>query len=366
MELSRRTGLSSSAVSTLTAELIDAGVVEEDPAPPVSQGRGRPAHRLRVRPPEGLVVGVDLGNTHVRVAATDVGGPVLAEEVEPLRGADSMSRTLDLTAALVRRVVASTGRPQAEVRLVALGLPAPLAHATGTVADNNILSDWVGRQPGDELAERLAVDVVVENDANLGALGEHRAGVGAGSDSLVYVKFSTGIGAGLVLGGRLFRGVGGTAGEVGHVQVEPAGQLCRCGSRGCLETVVSLPRLVDALAPVTERDLDPSGLSSLVAAGHPGAVRVVTDAGRTVGRALASLVTVLNPDLLVVGGRWDPVNALLADRIGGAVEEWSQPSAASQVRVCAATCGERAEVLGALALACDLVTRREREATMGG
>ncbi len=364
MELGRRTGLSSSAISTLAAELIADGVVEQDPGATVSQGRGRPARRLRVRPPEGVVVGVDLGNTHVRVAAADVGGPVLAEEVEPLHGADSMSRTVDLTAALVRRVVALTGRPQPQVRLVALGLPAPLDHATGTVADNNILSDWVGRQPGGELADRLALDVVVENDANLGALGEHRAGVGAGSDSLVYVKFSTGIGAGLVLGGRLFRGVGGTAGEVGHVQVEPAGQLCRCGSRGCLETVVSLPRLVDALTPVTEDGLDPAGLSSLVAAGHPGAVRVVTDAGRTVGQALASLVTVLNPELLVIGGQWGPVNALLADRIAVAVDEWSQPSAAGQVRVCAGTLGERAEVLGAVALAGELVTRREREAAV--
>ena len=367
VELARRTGLSSSAVSVIAQELLDDGLLSEEPAaapgpPAVRRGRGRPAWRLAVRPPVGLVVGVDIGNTHVRVAASEVGGTVLAELAAPLRGADSLQRVLEVADDLVRRAVARAHGPGTdEVRQVVLGLPAPVDHATGRIAPNNILPGWIDRAPGVELADRLQLEVSVENDANLGAVGERAHGAGQGCASLVYVKLSTGIGAGLVLDGRLFRGIGGTAGEVGHVQVDPAGLVCRCGSRGCLETVVSLPRLVGALAPVTDPALEPAGLAALVAAGHPGAIRVVGDAGRTVGQALASLVTVLNPEVLVVGGGWAPIGALLAERVESAVAEFSQPSAAHQVRVCAGLLGERAEVLGALTVASEIVTRRAQE-----
>ncbi len=280
--------------------------------------------------------------------------------------AGSWRATLAVVEELVRSVVDDAGRTMSEVRLVTLGIPAPLEHASGRVTENNILTGWIDLRPGEELARSLGVEVVLENDANLGALGERHHGAGCGSDSLVYVKLGTGIGAGLVLHGELFRGVGGTAGEVGHIQVDPAGVLCRCGSRGCLETVVSVPRLVAALAPVTSDTLTSADLADLVAGGHAGAVRVVTDAGRTIGQTLAALVTVLNPGVLVVGGTWHPVNVLLADRIGEAVRSKAQPSAAAQVLVRAATLGGRAEVLGALHLAGELVTRRDRAALVAG
>jgi predicted NBD/HSP70 family sugar kinase len=206
--------------------------------------------------------------------------------------------------------------------------------------------------------------VAVENDANLGALGELRDEPQA-DRTLAYIKLGTGIGAGLVTDGRLFRGEGGTAGEIGHVQVDPAGVLCRCGSRGCLETVVSVPRLIAALAPVTSEGLTPDGLGALVASGHPGAVRVVTDAGRTVGRVVASLVTVLNPGLVVLGGSVSPVNDLLADCIRAAVDEWATPAAASRVTVRASRRGDRGEVEGALALASDLARQAHQASLVG-
>jgi len=361
VELGRRTGLSSSAVSVLVHDLIADGLVVEDlddprPQEPVRRGRGRPAHRLRLRPPDGLVVGVDVGNTHVRVAAAAVGGEPVAEQVSPLEGADSLEATLGVVAGLVDEVAARAGTTPARARMVALGVPAPLADSTGAVAPNNILPAWIGHRPGEELARALGTEVVVENDANLGALGESEPDEVA----LVYLKLSTGIGAGLVLGGQVFRGAGGTAGEVGHAQVDPAGVLCRCGLRGCLETVVSVPRLVAALAPVTRDDLAPADLARLVEAEDPGALHVVTDAGRTIGRVLAGLVTVLNPSTLVVGGPWPSVNAALATHVEAAITTWAQPSASAQVDVRPSRTGDRAEIVGALALASQLVTRRER------
>jgi predicted NBD/HSP70 family sugar kinase len=164
----------------------------------------------------------------------------------------------------------------------------------------------------------------------------------------------------MVLDGRLYRGDGGTAGEIGHVQVDATGVLCRCGSRGCLETVVSVPRLIAALAPVTAPDLTPDDLGRHVAEGHPGAVRVVTDAGRTVGRVVAALVTVVNPGLVVLGGSVPPVNELLARCIRSAVDQWATPAAAARVAVRASSRGDRGEIEGALALASELARRAHR------
>jgi predicted NBD/HSP70 family sugar kinase len=289
--------------------------------------------------------------------------PVAAERTVAARTA-SLADTLDLAAELVAGVLAQAARGSSDVLAVVLGVPVPLEQESGRVADNNLLPDWVGHRPGDELAKRLGIDVVVENDANLGALGELRDEPPA-ARTLAYIKVGTGIGAGLVTDGRLFRGEGGTAGEIGHVQVDPAGVLCRCGSRGCLETVVSVPRLITALAPVTSEDLTPDGLGALVASGHPGAVRVVTDAGRTVGRVVASLVTVLNPGLVVLGGSVAPVNDLLADCIRVAVDEWATPAAASRVTVRASRRGDRGEVEGALALASEIARGAHQSALVG-
>jgi predicted NBD/HSP70 family sugar kinase len=360
LDLARRTGLSSSAVSALTAELIAEGLVCERPAEGSTQRRrGRPAYLLALVPPRGLVAGVDIGNTHVRVAVAGVGSEPLAERAVSLSGGDRPEDALRCAAELTRELAREAGGPD-DLRLAVLGVPVPLDEQTGRVADNHILPRWVGREPGDELGALLGLDVVVDNDANLGALGEQRYGAAAPSTSLVHLKLATGIGAGLVLDGRLYRGEGGTAGEIGHVQVDPAGVLCRCGSRGCLETVVSLPRLLEALAPVTRDDLDPDGLGDLVREGHPGAVRVVADAGRIVGQVLASLVTVLNPGAVVIGGHLDPLNRLLAQHVRAAIAHWAQPAAAAQVDVRASTLGARAEVLGALALAGEVLGEAHR------
>ncbi len=378
VDLGRRTGLSSSAISALTQELLAEGLLDERPDSRQERRRGRPAYLLSLRAPEGVVAGIDIGNTHIRVAVGEVRGPVLAERCVPLARAQEPEDALRRAATLVGETLAEAGHDLGDVRIAVVGVPVPLDERTGRVADNNIFPLWVGRQPGVELGDLLGYQgghlggdpggtrLVVENDANLGALGEQRHGAGATGDasptsgSLVYLKLATGIGAGLVLGGRLFRGEGGTAGEIGHVQVDPAGVLCRCGSRGCLETVVSVPRLLSALAPVTRDDLDADELGRLVREGHPGAVRVVADAGRTVGQVLASLVTVLNPGLLLVGGHLASVNELLAEHVASAVQHWAQPAAAARVVVRASTLGERSEVLGALALAGDLAVEHQR------
>ena len=231
-----------------------------------------------------------------------------------------------------------------------LGLPGPVDQADGVIGSSAILPGWVGVAAAEELRRRLEVPVVVDNDANLGALAEFRHGAGRGASDLVYVKVASGIGAGLILGGRLYRGWGGMAGELGHVLVEPEGALCRCGNRGCLETTASTPALLEVLRR-SHGDLTVAEMLALARDGDLGCRRVIADAGRSVGQAAAFVFNVLNPQRLVVGGDLAAAGDLLLDGVRSSVRLAALPAAAEAARVVAGVLGERAQVLGALALA---------------
>jgi predicted NBD/HSP70 family sugar kinase len=230
-----------------------------------------------------------------------------------------------------------------------MGLPGPVDVRTGTVGSSVILPGWAGLRAGAELARRLELPVEVDNDANLGARAEVAYGAGRGYSDVVYVKAASGIGAGIVLGGRLHRGVTGIAGEVGHVQVRSEGDVCRCGNRGCLETIASMGALLALLRPA-HGDLGVKGLLQLLDASDFGARRVVNDAGRAIGRVLADVANTLNPEAIVVGGELSSAGAPLLDGIRESVDRYAQPGVAESVRVVPGELGERAELLGALAL----------------
>ena len=181
-------------------------------------------------------------------------------------------------------------------------------------------------------------------------MAEHQHGAGRGAADLLYVKLASGVGAGLVLGGRLHRGVAGMAGEVGHVLAREDGTVCRCGSRGCLETEVSTQRLLDLLRPVYSGELDLAGLLDLDARGETAVRRVLTDAGHTVGRVLAGLCTTLNPSMIVVGGSLG-TSPTLVKAIRDGVDRYAHPEAAASVAVVPGHFGGRAEIMGSLALA---------------
>ncbi len=236
-----------------------------------------------------------------------------------------------------------------ELHAVGMCVPAPLDRRSAKVS-TGILPGWLGLLPGEELERRLGLSVYADNDANLGALAELNHGVARGTSDMLYVKVASGLGAGIVLGGRLHRGTSGIAGEIGHVQVGEDGQVCRCGNRGCLETVVSAPRLLQMLQPAYDSELSTEHVLELDAAGDPAVRRVLSDAGRTVGRALADLANNLNPELVVVGGSLGPSPSLV-EGIRASIDRYAQPETAAAVRVVPGELGERAEVVGAVALA---------------
>jgi predicted NBD/HSP70 family sugar kinase/biotin operon repressor len=350
-DLARGTGLSRTTVSSLVTDLIGSGEIVEtaDRGRPHKGGSGRPPHLVALSVPRGAVAGVDIGHGHVRVAVADRGGTVLAEESETFDVDEHGADALDQAARMVRDGLATAGVERSDLHAVGMCVPAPLDRRSARIR-TGIMPGWRHLSPGDELHRRLDVPVFADNDANLGALAELGRGAARGLTEVLYVKVASGLGAGIVLGGRLHRGATGIAGEIGHVQVGEDGRVCRCGNRGCLETVVSAPRLVALLQPAYDEDLSIGSVLELDAAGDSGVRRVLSDAGRSVGRALADLCNSLNPEAVVLGGSLG-TSASLADGVRAAVDRYAQPDTAAAVRVLPGQLGDRAEVLGAVSLA---------------
>jgi glucokinase-like ROK family protein len=351
-DIARQTGLSRTTVSSLVADLLDRGLVSERPGGDRdSGGAGRPPVLLALDRSAGAVIGIDFGHSHLRVAVADLAHTVLAEATQAMDVDHSAGEGFDAAATLVDAVLADAGVPSDHVLNVGMGIPGPVSHRTGTVGSGAILPGWVGVRPGEEMSRRLELPVVVENDANLGALGETLFGAGRGAREIVYLKVASGIGAGIVIEGRVHRGAGGTAGEIGHMLVDEQGHVCRCGNRGCLETVASAPGMVEQLSRMHGPALSIDDVVALAAGGDPGCRRVIADAGHHIGRAVAMLCNLLNPARVIVGGDVSAAGDLLLDPLRAALRRYAIPSAAEDVEVRAGVLGERAEVRGAVALA---------------
>jgi predicted NBD/HSP70 family sugar kinase len=342
-EIANATGLSRTTVTTLVADLQERGLVIETGAAN-GGGRGRPPVQLRLDPSAGGAIGIDFGHSHVHAAVSDLSAALLGERRVEVDVDGNPSKALDVAAALGHELVARAGLDPRRVVGAGMGLPGPLGASA-------IMRGWAELDPATELTRRLGVTATVGNDANLGALAELTLGAGRGMQDLVYLKLASGIGAGLVLGGRLHHGATGIAGEIGHVQVKQDGAVCRCGNRGCLETVASAQALLESLKPAYGEGLTVRAMLELATDGSHGAQRVIKDAGWAIGRAAADLCNSLNPEAIVVGGALGAAGDPLLEGIRESVDRYAQPGTADAVTVVPAELGERAEVLGALALA---------------
>jgi predicted NBD/HSP70 family sugar kinase len=352
-ELARLTGLSRTTVTAVLSDLGRAGLVVEraDAAPAASEARkGRPPRRFALDASAGAAVGVDFDHANVRVAVADLSSRVLGERQLALDVDRESTDALDAAAAMVVDVLAEAGVDHDRLVGAGMGLPGPIDAKTGSVGTSVLLPGWIGLQPAEELGARLGLHVQVDNDANLGALAEVLFGAARGLRHVIYVKASGGIGAALVLNGRVYRGSAGKAGELGHVEVQADGAICRCGNRGCLETVASAPVLVELLRAVHGPGLTLEDMLDLIRAGDLGARRVVADAGRAIGRLLGDSCNLLNPEAIVVGGELAAAGEPFLDGIREAIGRRVLPAAGDPVDVRPADLGRRAGVLGALAL----------------
>ena len=338
-DIAEALALSRTTIASVISDLLGSGLVVERPLLPRPTGRGRPPGVLALDSAAGAALGIDFGHEHVRAAVADLSGTILAEvcvELDPTRRGD------ETAADVAQQTLADAGIPLDRVFAAGVALAGPLD-------SRRRLARWARADAAQTLERRLNLPVHVDNDANLGALAETQTGAAKGLADVVYVKVSAGIGAGLMIGGKVHRGATGIAGEIGHVQVRADGYLCRCGNRGCLETVASSGALLAVLRPAYGDALTLEGLLALARSGDVAVQRVIADAGRAIGRPLADLCNSLNPELIVIGGELGESEWLL-DGVREAIDRHAQPGAARAVSVAAGAHGARASVLGALLL----------------
>ncbi|MEW6567488.1 MAG: ROK family transcriptional regulator [Chloroflexota bacterium] len=361
-QLASLLGISRSAVTAIVGELIERGLLQEA-AGRASRG-GRRAVPLQINRAAATLLGIDIGATHILIVLTDLAAHVLAEAEAPwaigLGPEACLQRLEEMQAELLKGAPSGWKRPWA----VGVGVPGPVVASRGMVSAPPIMPGWDGFPIRQRLEEQWGLPVSLHNDAELGALGEWSFGAGRGVKDMVYVKVGTGIGSGLLLNGRIYRGVSGTAGEIGHITIDQNGPRCTCGNRGCLEAMAGGLAIAEQAIAAVKRG-EPTALASypnvekitafdVAEAAKRGdhlAQRLLHRAGLLIGTAIATLVNLFNPSLVVIGGGVAQVGDLLLEPIRQTVEKRSLRASANEVRIQAAMLGRRSSGMGAIALA---------------
>ncbi len=329
--LTELSGLSRATVHQKLAGLIDAGLIRETEE--TLPSGGRPTRALDLNRDFAVVLSVDIGEQHIRVAVTDLQPRILTEIAETfdiLRGpAVVLNWIEEQFEALLSRIGKTTG----DVLGIGIGLPAPVDYANGRVVGPSVMVGWDNFEIRQHLEERFGVPVYAENDVNLLALSDHRQRRTNVSE-MVFVKVGTGIGSGIITEGRLYRGAQGAAGDIGHIQFarEPA-PLCRCGKIGCVEAraagwAIARELRKEGIEAHTARDV-----TRLVELGQPLAIHLVRESGRILGEVMTSLVSILNPQMIVIGGTLAIVNDHLLAGIRELVYKRSLPLATRELEL---------------------------------
>lgn len=357
-ELARELDLPKATVAGIVADLIERGIVAEGASAQRAAGApGRPAHVLTLTGPPPVIAALTWSADMLRVTIATLSGQLLAEHTSAAGPAMERQAAVDLVLSSLATATRSAGRDTSRLAAIVLSVPAPLPRGTGAPDSGPGTGRRWGRGPGwldeslaDELARRTGSTALVENDANLGALGESVFGAGRGKPHQIYLKLGRhSVGAGLILGGRLHRGTTGFAGELAHVQVRDNGPMCTCGGRGCLIQTVGT-ELIDLAQPAYEQPLTFASMLSLAEAGDVGLQRLLGDVGRSIGRPLADACTLLNPDLFVLDGSIGPAGEQIFRGITETIDRYGTPATSAAARVVMGTLGANAEVLGAVVL----------------
>jgi predicted NBD/HSP70 family sugar kinase len=344
VELSRQTGLSTATISNIVKLLVAAELVEVEQ----TTSSGRRASSVRLADNGAVAVGIDFGRRHLRIVLSSVGYAVIAEQFVELPLGYSAEEGIDRASVLLRELLADAQVQPTSVIGVGVGIPGPIDGRNGTVVQGAILPEWVGIDLR-SLEDRLHFPVLFDNDANLGALAEVTWGPHHRANQLVFVKIGTGIGAGLILNGQSYRGFFGVTGEIGHGTAIDHGPVCHCGNRGCLETVASTSVMMDLLSRgksrVTTADIVRNALN-----GDSATLRVLDDAGVAIGRTLAGVANLINPEVIVVGGPLAGLGDLFLAPIARGLRRHAVPVVGESTMIAMSSLGDRAEVLGAAAL----------------
>ncbi|MEU1551489.1 ROK family protein [Streptomyces scabiei] len=352
--LQQATGLSRATVGQRLDRLFRAGWLREGAGGPVgSPLGGRPSITLEFDDAHALVLAADLDTRHARAAVLSLTGEIQAEHTGTLVIEEGPDAVLDELGRWFAELLAKEGRPAHAACGIGLAVPGPVDSETGRVVQPPIMPGWDGYDIRARLARAFAehasgpaeVPVLVDNDANLMAYGEQRTGY-ADCSAFALVKVSTGIGAGMVVGGSIYRGVDGGAGDIGHIRIpQGADALCKCGSYGCLAAVASGGAVARRLAEAGVPAASGSDVRELLAAGHPGATALAREAGRAVGDVLATVVTLLNPGVLMIAG--DLAGTPFLTGVRELLYQRALPRSTAHLDVVTSRLGERAGLIGA-------------------
>ena len=350
--LAEVTGLARSTIAQRLEPLLSSGLVQEAETG-VSTG-GRPPMVLTFNRTAGVVLVADIGATTTRVAVTDLAGEILARATETLAVSAGPDTVLGEVRSHFDALLDELGRDPADVRGIGIGVPGPVEFARGVAVSPPIMPGWNEYPIPARFAARFHAPVLVDNDVNIMAQGEYEQRWRDQVHDLLFVKVGTGIGAGLIVDGRIRRGAQGAAGDIGHIRVAGADHIvCPCSNVGCLEAVAGGGALARQLRERGKDAHGPADVVDLVGHGDPDAVGLVRGAGRQLGIVLAGLVNLLNPGVIVVGGPLADVDQQLLAGVRESIYSRSLPLATRNLQIVRSQLGDDAGIAGAAALVLD-------------
>jgi glucokinase-like ROK family protein len=364
--VARETGFSRAVVAQRLADLQSSGLVIESGRDPSSGGR--PPQKIQFNADRGHVLVADLGATSIDVAVADLDGRIHAHTSEEA----DISAGPEIILGHLEQLFEKLGATSAEARGVpwgiGVGLPGPVEFNTGRPVAPPIMPGWDAYPVRERLSDRFGVPVWVDNDVNVMALGERAEGSARGIDDFIFIKIGTGIGAGIISHGTIQRGVQGSAGDVGHIQVVFDPEIvCRCGNVGCLEAVAGGAALGRSALKAAEQgfsialaemlaqrgSLSARDVAEAARHGDPVSVQLLQQAGRHIGQMLAIAVNMMNPSLIVIGGGVAAAGDVLMASIREVVYGRSLPLATRQLHIRQSTLGDRAGVIGVASMVID-------------
>lgn len=364
-DLARKMGLSRAAISSIVNDLLNIGVIRE--AAEGLASRRRRSVLLEINPASGYVLGVDMGATHLGLVLADYSARVIAEEEYPFdvdQGPDICLGEVDRR---VRLFLAQSEFSLDDVVAIGVGVPGPVASEVGAVIAPPIMPGWDNFPIRGHLESIWGHPITLNNDAELGAMGEWAFGAGRLERDLLYIKVGYGIGAGLLLNGNIYSGATGSSGEIGHITINEKGPLCTCGNRGCLEALAGGRAIAQQAVLAIEsgrrtrmsaiKPIDKITAFDVALEARKGdliAQEIISHAGQYLGIAISNLINVVNPSMIVIGGGVSQMGDLFLEPIRRSATTRSLPAAARVVRITAAVLGRRSSGMGAVAQATTL------------
>jgi glucokinase-like ROK family protein len=363
------TDYSRTKISTSINSLLQKHIIVENQASEYTGGRRSKTFSLNGS--LGFVAGVDIGATSIDLAVADFSPRILFRSSEESLVRKGPIKVLGRVCSLLEKLFKENGLNSDQLRGIGIGVPGPVDFSTGIAVSPPIMPGW-DHYPVIQTVQQWfpSANVVIDNDVNVMALGEMSEGAGKGTTNLIFVKIGTGIGAGIINQGRIYRGANGCAGDIGHISIDKNGPLCSCGNKGCLEALAGGPAMADralaaALAgksPVllkyAERNngrLTAEDIGNAAREGDGLSIEIIRESGQMIGDVLASLVNFYNPEKIIIGGGVSNIGDLLLSSIRQAVLNRSLPLATRNLNIVFSDTGPDAGVIGAVNLAMDYI-----------